>query len=422
MGKVATEETIKKILGAVNAINAKNVESFTDFKKLLGRGLAKDAFPVGSRIVDTFTYQDFKTTPETHSTNISWDIVHYTSDGGAYLKMHEALMPRDLGWKKGLYSPSTQLNSGTYYFTIGEGYGTFESGTNYQFTASKTIPAGSVLYAFSEPGETADIVGREYQFIFGDIETGRSIDDTITLVHGTEGTYLGTTNETSAYEPNGDFNAIAPWFINNYQDEWKISGIRAWLNTDDTTLNWWTRPNKWAWNNYLLYKKLYGFKTMCSTALLDVISPTTVISRNADGTHSTTNDLFFIPSSNELYYRDYHSYWDKEAQQTARWYVYDEQEGEPWEYYIDLAKENGYSEGFKQGAFGNSCSLLYPAKTIDMVENGTWYERMFLRSIDNYHNDNGTLFQTVTDDGYLSWHNEAEHFGVVCPCCKIMPD
>ena len=213
----------QKAIASATAIDAMD---WYGIAKLVYGGHAASSLPVGTAlntIQGDYTYQ--------------WDVVHHGTVNGKpamFLLMHNILGGMMQDNSEALYYAETQLNAGTYNFTIptgwNDGYGT---GKTFQFTLTQNVPAGGVLmFPWSWQVQASTIKVSSYSS-----RTSTTAIETVSVTEGSGGTSLGTADGKST---NLNHIQRSCYGSNNIKE----SALRQWLNSSATKGNFWTPQTK----------------------------------------------------------------------------------------------------------------------------------------------------------------------------------
>jgi len=356
---------------------------WTAIKKMATLG-TDSSLEVGTQIVDSWVRSDNGT-----SIDVPWDIVHY-DDKNMVLQWHYTLPFNTIfdAQEAMYYVGENGLPAGTYYITTGSatGISTWNS-KNIQFTLASACDPGD-QFVISSPTKDPTASRTLTVYSYG----GTVAKQTATTSSGTDGTLLGTMGDKGA--TNGNCNGV--YWVANGNHRWSQSNLRTWLNSDSAAGEWFTPMNPWdrppSYVNYpgFLYGCSESFKNAIAVGenktLLDTVSGFT-------DTYETTYDRIYLPSLEELYtVPDAYGV-----------------EGEPWQYYIQQAKAEGYDGYLPQNAtVANALrkKYRYDAQTSANI--------VWLRS--PYYTSNSVRY--VPSNGLinnLSAYNSCR----CCPTCKI---
>ena len=267
-------------------------KSWNDVQKLVRLGLASRVFSIGDQLVC-----------QRNGENLVWDIIGIDHDTPTDTKLTHSLtlqlhdcLPTTMQYDapEALYYAKTELEAGTYHFTIQSGYDeTYGGGKTYQFTLTKPVPAGGQItfgWSYNTQASEAKITTYENSSSTAAIET-------VSVSEGSDGTNLGATDGKS--ENINHIHKVRYGSNNPLQN-----ALRQFLNSDKGAGQVWTpqtdfdRPPSWATNTA-------GFMNGMDDDFLAVIGKThkvTCLTTVTDGGGSTTqDDMFFLLSRSELY-------------------------------------------------------------------------------------------------------------------------
>ena len=213
----------QKAIASATAIDAMD---WYGIAKLVYGGNAASSLPVGTAL--NTIQGDYK---------YQWDVVHHGTVNGKpamFLLMHNVLGGMMQDNTEALYYAETQLNAGTYNFTIptgwNDGYGT---GKTFQFTLTQNVPAGGVLmFPWSWQVQASTIKVSSYSS-----RTSTTAIETVSVTEGSGGTSLGTADGKST---NLNHIQRSCYGSNNIKE----SALRQWLNSSATKGNFWTPQTK----------------------------------------------------------------------------------------------------------------------------------------------------------------------------------
>ena len=223
---VAQLKIIAEAQKAIASATAIDAMDWYGIAKLVYGGIAASSLPVGtalSTIQGDYKYQ--------------WDVVHHGTVNGKpamFLLMHNILGGMMQDNTEALYYAETQLNAGTYNFTIptgwNDGYGT---GKTFQFTLTQNVPAGGVLmFPWSWQVQASTVKVSSYSS-----RTSTTAIETVSVTEGSGGTSLGTADGKST---NLNHIQRSCYGSNNIKE----SALRQWLNSSATKGNFWTPQTK----------------------------------------------------------------------------------------------------------------------------------------------------------------------------------
>lgn len=356
---------------------------WTAIKKMATLG-TDSSLEVGTQIVDSWVRSDNGT-----SIDVPWDIVHY-DDKNMVLQWHFTL-PFDTMFdaqEAMYYVGDDGLPAGTYYITTGSATGVSAwNSKNIQFTLNSACDPGD-QFVIASP--TSDPTASRTLTVYG--YGGTVAKQTTTTSSGTDGTLLGTMGDKGAI--NGNCNGV--YWVAYGNHRWSKSNLRTWLNSDSAAGEWFTPMNPWdrppSYVNYpgFLYGCSESFKNAIAVnenkTLLDAISGFTDV-------YETTYDRIYLPGVEELYtVPDVYG-----------------AEGEPWQYYIQQAKAEGYGGYLPQNeTAANALRVKYRYDAQTSAHN------VWLRS----PNHTNGYARSVFSSGSVS-STSAYSACRCCPACKI---
>ncbi|MBQ4396843.1 MAG: hypothetical protein II828_04925 [Clostridia bacterium] len=265
-------DTLAQTVHVSHNVITSSVTSWADVQAIVRGGLADKAFPIGTKM---YCRKD--------NVTLEWDVIGIDHDTPAdpqfthslTLQLHDCF-PTFIQFDapEALYYCETGLEAGTYHFTL--------SGTDYQFTASADIAAGSqLMLAFTGNVPSGITVA--------DTKGGAVSEGSITVTAGSGGTALDT-------DYLNDINRVI-YGSNNYKE----SAVRQWLGSSAATGSVWTpqndfdRPPDWT-------STANGFMNGMDGDFLAVLGNVTkVTAAPGSNTPDTTTDPFFLLSRSEVY-------------------------------------------------------------------------------------------------------------------------
>jgi len=375
-----------------------DITDYEQIRQIVQLGLAQQYFKIGDQIVVPWS-------DGTNTYDMPMDVVSFgpATDGNGvvynnamWLQSHYALPGVQFSGNNAFYVPTAEMPIGTYYFTIGNNWGSnCVQGKIYEFTTTKKIPAngqlvlGTATSNTSGLPDTAPANWRVRTFANGLQVTPDEILS-LTEVESSSGTDLGILSSSTKYATSG---------INNMQrsaygyNRWSVSAIRQWLNSSAAANEWWTqkyahdhRPDQLA--------TMRGFEAGLPAEFLSIVQPvkmTTTLNTVSDtdiGTSEDTVDRFFLPSL---------------QQESCQPQVADI-EGAAWQYWIDrLGKTQAQYE-------------TLPAHIRYLISNHSSAQYVRLRSASR-GGAYGTL--SVNSSGSVSYGSAAAYALCPAPACVI---
>ncbi|MBQ7718752.1 MAG: hypothetical protein IJT38_05575 [Clostridia bacterium] len=185
------------------------------------------------------------------------------------------------------------LVAGTYNFTWNYATGSMVNGT-YQFTLTEAVPVGGQIVIGTNSSSTALTSCKIRTYATAGSTT--AIESNIVITSGSDGTSLGTITSTGVTSSINCAQRIM-WGSNN----WKLSGIRQWLNTDSAANAWWEA--KTVFDRPTNADKA-GFLRNMDAAFLDIIGEVTKTTQKSVSDEyglETTTEKFFLLSRPEVY-------------------------------------------------------------------------------------------------------------------------
>lgn len=314
---LVAEEKKRAVLGDISKI-AEIVRSCKTLSQI------KEYFDIGDQIIVPWKDMD-DTAHNTDETayQVSFAVADYQTvtleDGssvpGLMLQMEQST-PYTVcfSYARAVYHCAEALVPGTYDITLNAKYGSIAAGTTLEFTTTKSVPEGGIIFLGSDKGLSTYAADRATRI------------ESITAV-ATEtptGTNLGTTGQ-------GGLNTVAS--MQSGHNRWSSSALRQWLNS--TGDNWWHAQTAFDMAPSQISKK--AFMTGFSDDFLAAIRPvkvSTLLNKydaTDDLTLDDTYDTFFPPALQQVcgQFYDYGEgnaikYWRKRLgnqTQYLEWYV-----------------------------------------------------------------------------------------------------
>ena len=380
---------IERLNAGVNVLFDFHKQNLTwsEINTLVKGGEMSEIFPVGSQIEDTW-----EDTSET-SVTFPWDVVHYANNGDSFIKWHYAAPEApQFDAPEAIYYFDGTEQAGTYHIPIGSSYGKgWVEGHSIQFTLTDAPDVGDQLFIDCGANSTNDPANGRTWTVYN--AGGTTAKQSGTTSEGTGGTSLGTIGNVSIHRTNGHLNAITRT-VYGY-GRWSQSAMRQYLNSAE--VSWWTMKNPWD-RPPAQASTIRGFLCGFSEDFLNYLEETEVVTaiNTQEGlaeSTETTLDKIFLPSLEQMYI----------IPQIAG------VEGEPWDYYKELAAEAGLP-----GEFQADQNVKYPILIPYAAGDTSSAVIVYLRScnIDYTANEwivytNGSIFSTVILNRAIP----------VCPAC-----
>lgn len=274
---------------------------YTGIKAVVAAGNAPAVFPVGTQLVNTYTSKDGK------SYDCPWDVVKAddiaegetgTTAPAMVLQMHYASL-EDIqfsAYQAFYVVQESGLAAGTYNVKMGLDWGSnVKNGTVYQFTLTKSAPAGARLTGFYNAPNTAPTDWKVY--VYKD-QMKSELLETCNVSAGETGMNLGT----FLAKPNGKLNSLHPVCYGD--NRWYKSAYRQYLNSDLPAKRWWQPQDEWDMKPDQA-DTVPGFLAGFSDNFKNALTRTKVVTYGNtitdDGSAVVTYDKIFLPSLEEIY-------------------------------------------------------------------------------------------------------------------------
>lgn len=281
-----------KINDIVNMLGM--VDSWKVVQQLVKEGYGADVFPVGTQLRCSHSVYG----------EIIWDVVAHDynleeSEHSMTLLSHDCIVnSMQYDAPEALCYAETELEAGTYYFSLLSGYDTnYGGGKNIQFTLTKPVPAGGVImfpWAYNTQSTATKISTYSSRESVSALET-------VAVTEGTSGTNLGTTDGKTA-----NINHVHR--VRYGSNNWKESAIRQFLNSNEEAGAVWTPQTKFdrppSWNS-----NIKGFMKGFDGDFLSVVGECNHLTKTnsvfeMDGNLNklyTTKDRFYLASHSEIF-------------------------------------------------------------------------------------------------------------------------
>lgn len=289
--------------------------TLAEIHAIVQAGEAANVFKVGDQIM--VKYND-----GANDYVLPWDIVHFGNaeleDGevlpAMYIQSHYAMQAVQFDQNEGFYIvPSGGLSAGSYYFTMGNAWGSnVVNGKSYMFTTTESYAKGDIWQLGKATSEVSGLPDsapstwrvRTYK-ASGGVVAGLASTPTeiLELSEGTTGTFLGTLSSSTKYGTSG---------LNNMQrsaygyNRWSQSAMRQFLNSSADVGGWFTPQNPYDRRPDQL-ATMRGFMAGFEQEFLNILKPVKVVtalntvSDTDIGTSETTYDTFFPASLEQEY-------------------------------------------------------------------------------------------------------------------------
>ena len=274
---------------------------YNGIKAVVAAGNAPAVFPVGTQLVNTYTAKDGK------AYDCPWDVVKAddiaegetgTTAPAMVMQMHYAdLEDMQFSAYQAFYVvQESGLAAGTYNVKMGLDWGTnVKNGTTYQFTLTKSAPAGARLTGFYNAPDTAPTSWKVY--VYKD-QMKSELLETCNVSAGDAGMNLGT----FLAKPNGKLFGLHP--VAYGDNRWWKSAIRQRLNSDLPAKQWWQPQDEWDMKPDQA-DTVPGFLASFSDDFKNALTRVKVVTYGNtvtdDGSAVVTYDKIFLPSLEEIY-------------------------------------------------------------------------------------------------------------------------
>ena len=291
---IVTEKAFNEALDTRNSILAVlasksggiSVKSWKDVQRIVRLGLADKIFSIGDQLECN-----------KGDTTLVWDIIGFDHDipedsqfkHSMTIQLHD-VFPVSIQYdsSEAMFYCETELSAGVYNFTLPKIELNDGGGKTYQFTLTKSVPAGGQIvfpWHKNKQASTVRISTYENKFIKTALES-------VTVTEGTEGIAL---------ENIGECNYVYRFMYGS--NRYSTSAIRQFLNSKGEAGTVWApqtnfdRPPSWS-------ESTPGFLSDIDEDFLSVVG--TVTKRTAlwqvdGGGYEDTAETFFIPSRSEVY-------------------------------------------------------------------------------------------------------------------------
>lgn len=336
-------------------------------------------------------------------TILTWDIVHIgdvKETGGNYviLQTHDCLPMGTVEFdaREAIFRAKSDLPAGTYHFTTSTAGITDTSWTNssesgwsktWQFTTTKTVPAGGQICFAKDMNQDTDLSTRGIATYSNPTDT--TALETVTLAEGTGGTDLATL---------GAINH-AQRICYGY-NRWSQSGLRQWLNSKADKGAWWSPRNDFDRPEY--NSSWAGFMNDLDADFLAVVAKSNIvtdINKVSDaGGHEVTQDYFFPPAMVNLNGGD--NFYSSPSSA-----VQDIEDTVVWDYYAKFRLDGKTGTNPEQD--DNRRKYQQGSST-----GQNWWER-------SPGSDRACNVRNVSGDGLLWWNRYAFDPIGIAPACRI---
>lgn len=283
-------------LAMIASASGADTVTWEGIRRAVALGKAKTLLPVGTQLAVNHSVYG------THLFDVvAHDYLKNAHDPDAHtmtIMQHDVLAGMQFDAPEAMYYAETQLEAGTYNFTIS----TYENwvGGTYQFTLTSPVPVGGQICVTGQPpyqGSITLATVKTYSSC-----TSTTPIETATIMEGSGGTSLGIYGEGALNHTHR-----VAYGSNNYKE----SAVRQFLNSSAATGNVWTpqtefdRPPSWVTTSA-------GYKAGLDQDFLAVVcpvalpcaanntyeAPDSTVKKN---TKYTLNDEFYLASCKEVF-------------------------------------------------------------------------------------------------------------------------
>ena len=226
-----------------------------------------------------------------------------TKQYGMILQSEKLLYSLQFDEREAFYYSEEGLAAGTYHFKVGEHTWVAGDVNKYiQFTLTQALPAGGQL-VFVQSYNATMVGGQIKSYASG---SSTSVIETVTMSEGSDGTDLGTLNNSVGTALNSCQRALLG------SNRWSTGAMRQHLNSKKAAGQvWapqtvWDRPPSWVTNTAGFMHGLDPeFIKICGDVelltALNTVCDTSSAAGSAGTGYETTVDKFFLPSRPEVY-------------------------------------------------------------------------------------------------------------------------
>ena len=317
------------LLSVISGASQKDfIQSWDAVAQAVAGGYGPSLFSIGS----TFTEPWKDTANNNTSYDNPWRVNHFSDvelqDGttvhGMWLQnVYAHPFVVQFSHNRAFYACPDGLAAGTYNVGFDANWGTnVVKGKIYQFTLTKAVEKGGRLAGFYRIPDTNPTEWNVYAYG----ADGRTLNETVSVTEGAEGTALGMMQATTR---SGNLNCFQEagygW------NRWGTSALRQYLNSSRPKGEWWTPQDKWDIAPDELATKDGYLCGMDQEMLNNILPIKTITYRNAvngaeaDG-FDTTYDKVNLISLEQMYINpqhagegEAHEYWKRANGTDTKW-------------------------------------------------------------------------------------------------------
>lgn len=304
---VAQMQEQNKLLRSIASGAYARPDDWDDIFSIVRQGKAQEVFAIGDMIVDKWTDTATGAVYEVPAQVVSFKnakLVDGTEVPAMYIQWHYA-SPFGVQFNnyQAFYHCAEELPAGTYCFEIGTSWGdNLVAGNVYNFTLTKTVPAGGVLWFNGASIYEAATSAWKVAALANPKD--REAQEVVLVSAGNAGTSLGTISSSNLSGKNiGNLQSVSFGY-----NRWSQSAIRQFLNSDKGTGEWWTpqnnldvRPNELFTKNGFMSgmpeRLKANLRAVEVVTALNSVSDTGIEEDNLEVTY----DKVFLPSLEEMY-------------------------------------------------------------------------------------------------------------------------
>lgn len=244
-GKDVVEQLKRQntLLSVISGASQKDfIQSWDAVAQAVAGGYGPSLFSIGS----TFTEPWKDTANNNTSYDNPWRVNHFSDvelqDGttvpGMWLQnVYAHPFEVQFSHHRAFYACPDGLAAGTYNVGFGDNWGTnIVKGKIYQFTLVKAVEKGGRLAGFYRIPDTKPAELKVYSYG----ADGKTLNETVAVTEGTEGTALGMMQATTR---SGNLNCFQEtgygW------NRWSTSALRQYLNSSRPKGEWWAPQDQW---------------------------------------------------------------------------------------------------------------------------------------------------------------------------------
>ena len=231
------------LLSVISGASQKDfIQSWDAVAQAVAGGYGPSLFSIGS----TFTEPWKDTANNNTSYDNPWRVNHFSDvelqDGttvpGMWLQnVYAHPFGVQFSHHRAFYACPDGLEAGTYNVGFDASWDTnVVKGKIYQFTLTKAVEKGGRLAGFYRIPDTKPDEWKVYSYG----ADGKTLNETVSVAEGTEGTALGMMQATAR---SGNLNCFQE--VGYGWNRWSTSALRQYLNSSRPKGEWWTQQDQW---------------------------------------------------------------------------------------------------------------------------------------------------------------------------------